>query len=122
MPARKDLVDHVREATFMARRDHHRELLDTQDLPDWVGPDLQRLQTSFRIARGPKKRRATALSFERAVQRRALRFAHNGDVPTAVWRRIVLRFAVAARQGRGLTLDPETVRVVNARLNQRYTA
>jgi hypothetical protein len=119
---RKNLVDHVREATFTARREHHRELLDTQDLPDWAGPELQRLQRSFQIARGPKKQRATALSFERAVQRRALRFAHSGDVPATLWRRIVLRFAVAARQGRGLTLDPETVRAVNARLNRRYTA
>jgi hypothetical protein len=119
---RKDLVDHVRDATFMARREHHRDLLDTQDLPEWVGPELLRLQRSFQFARGPKKRRATALSFERAVQRRALRFADTGDVPTAVWRRIVLRFAVAARQGRGLTLDPETVRAVNARLNRRYNA
>lgn len=121
MPEQKDLVDLIREATFLARRPRHRELLDTQTVPDFFGTELQRLQRSFQIARGPKKRRKTALSFERAVQRRALYHSHPSQVPETVWRRIRQRVETAAKQGRGLTLDAATIRVLHGKLPRPRT-
>jgi hypothetical protein len=119
VPYRKELADHVRDATFTARREYHRQLLDDDTLPEWVGEELLRLQRSFQLARGPKKRRAAALRFERAVFRRALREGHPLALERA-FARVLRRFEVAARQGRGLALDPIVVQVVYEKLDTSF--
>jgi phage terminase large subunit-like protein len=60
----KSLAQLVREGTFRARRDSHRELLLGAELP-W--PAFAALQRQFRVAASEAERRVVALAFEHAV-------------------------------------------------------
>jgi len=62
----KDLVELVRDRSFRARRDTHRERL--ADAADLQRPRLSSIQRRYRRARRPETLNRIALEFERAVQ------------------------------------------------------
>src|SRR5439155_22665894 len=64
MPAPKTLEEHVRDASFRARR--HRDLLATSPALPWR--QLAALQSAFAATDHELERRSLAVAFERAVR------------------------------------------------------